>query len=188
MGYVSNDGGLPGLSPCTNTSPSADALRLPLSGDRSARREVLAKPSGNKLRKVGLEINNSQIKRIQMIKHWIIPAVLFLIMGACASTKPPSQQLTQLETSIKQAEQVGAENYAPLELREARKKLEKARELVNEEEYEEAELVAEKAMVDAELAQIKTLSSKSQQAVDQLRESIRVLQEEIRKNINREQN
>lgn len=109
-------------------------------------------------------------------------------MGACASTKPPTQQLTQLETSIKQAEQVGAENYAPLELREARKKLEKAREMVSQEKYEEAELVAEKAMVDAELAQIKTLSSKSQQAVDQLRESIRVLQEEIRKNINREQN
>jgi SMC interacting uncharacterized protein involved in chromosome segregation len=149
---------------------------------------MLAKPPGNKLRKVGLEINNSHIKHTIMMKHWILPAVLFLMMGACASTKPPTQQLTQLETSIKQAEQVGAENYAPLELREARKKLEKAREMVSQEKYEEAELVAEKAMVDAELAQIKTLSSKSQQAVDQLRESIRVLQEEIRKNINREQN
>lgn len=123
-----------------------------------------------------------------MMKHWLLPAIFLLMMGACASTKPPTQQLTQLETSIKQAEQVGAENYAPLELREARKKLEKAREMVSQEKYEEAELVAEKAMVDAELAQIKTLSSKSQQAVDQLRESIRVLQEEIQKNINREQN
>jgi len=123
-----------------------------------------------------------------MMKHWILPVIIILMMGACASTKPPTQQLTQLETSIKQAEQVGAENYAPLELREARKKLEKAREMVSQEKYEEAELVAEKAMVDAELAQIKTLSSKSQQAVDQLRESIRVLQEEIQKNINREQN
>jgi len=122
------------------------------------------------------------------MKHWILPAIILLMMGACASTKPPTQQLTQLETSIKQAEQVGAENYAPLELREARKKLEKAREMVSQEKYEEAELVAEKAMVDAELAEIKTLSSKSQQAVDQLRESIRVLQEEIQKNINREQN
>lgn len=155
---------------------------------RQEEMETPIKPRGNKLSKVGLEINNSQIKHTIMMKHWILPAIILLMMGACASTKPPTQQLTQLETSIKQAEQVGAENYAPLELREARKKLEKAREMVSQEKYEEAELVAEKAMVDAELAEIKTLSSKSQQAVDQLRESIRVLQEEIQKNINREQN
>jgi len=169
------------LKTCVNKLPCTNALR------RCEEGETTIKTPGNKLSKVGLEINNSQIKLTIMMKHWILPVIIILMMGACASTKPPTQQLTQLETSIKQAEQVGAENYAPLELREARKKLEKAREMVSQEKYEEAELVAEKAMVDAELAQIKTLSSKSQQAVDQLRESIRVLQEEIQKNINREQ-
>lgn len=120
------------------------------------------------------------------MKQWILPVLLLLITGACASTKPPTQQLTQLETSIKQAEQIGADDYAPLEIREARKKLEEARALVGQEKYEDAELVAERAMVDAELAQVKTLSSKSQKAVKQLQESIKTLQEEIENNLNRE--
>lgn len=120
------------------------------------------------------------------MKQWKYLLLLVFITGACASTKPPSQQLTQLETSIKQAEQIGANDYAPLEIREARKKLEKARALVGQEKYEDAELVAERAMVDAELAQVKTLSSKSQKAVKQLQESIKTLQEEIENNLNRE--
>lgn len=121
-----------------------------------------------------------------MMRQWIYLLILVFITGACASTKPPTQQLTQLETSIKQAEQIGADDYAPLEIREARKKLEEARALNAQEKYNDAELMAERAMVDAELAQIKTLSSKSQKAVQQLRESIKTLQEEIENNLNRE--
>ncbi len=104
-------------------------------------------------------------------------------MGACASTKPPTEKLTKTEASIQQAEQVGAENYAPLEIREARKKLEEARNLVDEEKFEDAKLLADRAMVDAELAQVKTLSEKAQAAVKELRESIKTLQEEIQNNL-----
>lgn len=121
-----------------------------------------------------------------MPRELILIVLLAFIAGACASTKPPTQKLTQVETSIQQAEQVGADDYAPLEIREARKKLEKARAEVSKEQYEDAELTAEKAMVDAELAQIKTLSAKSQLAVQQLRESIKALQEEIQNNLNKE--
>lgn len=85
---------------------------------------------------------------------------------------------------IQQAEQVGAEDYAPLEIREARKKLEAARASVEDEEFEEAERLIEQARVDAELAHIKTLSGKSEKAVTELRESIRTLEEEINKNRN----
>ncbi len=122
------------------------------------------------------------------MRQWKYLLLLVFITGACASTKPPTQQLTQLETSIKQAEQIGADDYAPLEIREARKKLEEARTLNAKEKYEDAERMAERerAMVDAELAQVKTLSSKSQKAVQQLRESIKTLQEEIENNLNRE--
>jgi predicted S18 family serine protease len=105
--------------------------------------------------------------------------ILILLTGACASTNPPTQQLTETETVIRQADQVGAGNYAPLEIREARQKLEKARLAYNEEEYDEAARLAEQAKVDAELAQIMTLSAKAQLAVRELRESIRLLQEEL---------
>tara|TARA_R110000868_G_scaffold306734_1_gene568020 strand:+ start:51578 stop:51943 length:366 start_codon:yes stop_codon:yes gene_type:complete len=104
---------------------------------------------------------------------------LGIAFSACSSTRPPTQQLTQTEASISQAEQVGAEEYAPLEIREARKKLQEARSLVKKEKYEDAKLLADRAMVDAEYAQIKTLSAKAQKAVYQLQESIKALQKEI---------
>lgn len=113
-----------------------------------------------------------------------IPLVL-LFMGACATTNPPTQKLTETETVIRQADQIGAGDYAPLEIRQARQKLEQARAAYNREDYDEAARLAEQARVDAELAQIKTLSGKSQKAVRELRESIRVLREEIELRENR---
>lgn len=113
------------------------------------------------------------------MKHIITMVIVAIAFSACSSTKPPTQKLTQTEASISQAEQIGAEEYAPLAIREARKKLDKAKELVSEEKFEEAIRVADRAMVDAEYAQMKSLSSKSQKAVHELKESIKTLKEEI---------
>jgi len=107
--------------------------------------------------------------------------ILLLITGACATTNPPTQQLTETETVIRQADQIGAGDYAPLEIRQARQKLEQARAAYNDEDYAKAARLAEQAKVDAELAQIKTLSGKAQLAVNELRESIRLLEEELGK-------
>ncbi|WP_069132079.1 DUF4398 domain-containing protein [Rhodohalobacter halophilus] len=109
-----------------------------------------------------------------------LPILIFLT-GACASTNPPTRQLTETETVIRQADQIGAGDYAPLEIRQARQKLEQAHAAYNNEDYEEAARLAEQAKVDAELAQIKTLSGKAQLAVRELRESIRLLEEELSK-------
>ncbi len=121
-----------------------------------------------------------------MMRQPILLIMIIFIAGACASTNPPTEKLTQVEASIQQAEQVGAEDYAPLEIREARKKLDKARELVKKEKYGKANRTADRAMVDAELAQMKSLSEKAQKAVTELRESIRVLKEEIQNNLEKE--
>lgn len=112
------------------------------------------------------------------LKVLIIISVLSFLT-ACASTNPPTQQLTETQTVINQAEQIGAGDYAPLELREAKRKLDEARRLYNNEDYKEATLIVEEARVDAELAQMKTLSGKAQKAVHELREGIRMLKEEI---------
>lgn len=106
---------------------------------------------------------------------------MFLLLGACASTKPPTERLTKTEVAIKQAEQVGAGEFAPLEIREARKKLARAKELSDKGDHEKAGRLADQAEVDAELAEAKALSEKAQNAVTQLRESIRILQEEIQR-------
>ena len=112
---------------------------------------------------------------------------LFIVLGllaACGSTNPPSQQLTETQMVIQQAEQLGAEDYAPLEIRDAKIKLGLAREAVEAKEYETAIRLAEQARVDAELAQIKAQSGKAQEEVAELRESIRVLKAEIERNRN----
>lgn len=111
------------------------------------------------------------------------------LFAGCGSTNPPIEQLAETETMISQAQQIGANDYAPLDIREARQKLEQAREAMNEGEYERASMLAEQAKADAELAQIKTLSGKAQLAVNELNESIRILKEEVldRRNNNEEQ-
>ena len=106
------------------------------------------------------------------------------LVAACGTTNPPSQQLTETQMVIQQAEQLGAEDYAPLEIRNAKIKLGLAREAVEAKEYEKAIRLAEQARVDAELAQAKAQSGKAEKEVAELRESIRVLKAEIERNIN----
>lgn len=108
----------------------------------------------------------------------------FGLLTACASTNPPNQQLTETQMVIQQAEHLGAEEYAPLEIRDANIKLGLAREAVEDENYEKAIKLAEHARLDAELAQIKAQSGKAKKEVAELRESIRILKAEIERNQN----
>lgn len=115
----------------------------------------------------------------------LILMMSILFSGACASSKlPPSQELAQAQAAIQQAEQVGARDYAPLEFRQAGKNLHQAQALTEDKKFEEARRLAERAMVDAELAEAKALSGKAQKAVRELKEGIKALQEEIRNNQN----
>lgn len=115
----------------------------------------------------------------------ILITIVAAFLSACGSTNPPTQKLTETHMVINQAEQIGAGDYAPLEIREARRKLDEARGAYDNKDYKEAAMLAEQARVDAELAQIKTLSGKSQKAVHELREGIRMLKEEIQQRENR---
>lgn len=116
-----------------------------------------------------------------VVKRSVV-AMTAVFFVSCSTTKPPTQELAQTEAAISQADQVGAQDYAPLVIREARKKLQEAKKLVSEEKYKKAVRVAERAEIDAQLAEAKALSEKSQNAVQQLRESIRLLKEEIERN------
>ncbi len=118
------------------------------------------------------------------IRNFAIPLIWVVagLTAACGSTNFPVEKLAEADIAIQQAEQVGAKDYAPLEIREARRKLDTARSAVEEEDYEKAQIYVEQALVDAELAHIKTLSGKARMAVTELRESIRILEEEINRN------
>lgn len=106
-------------------------------------------------------------------------ALLALLASGCTSSRIPPPDLTASRSAVASADQAGASEAAPLELRNARLKLDQAQSAVNREDYERARIFAEQARVDAEYAEARARSVQAQAAVDELRESIRVLREEI---------
>jgi predicted nucleic acid-binding Zn-ribbon protein len=107
---------------------------------------------------------------------------LALALAACGATgERPERDLARAEAGIRQAEQGGAGQYGALELQAARDKLSRARAAVDEGEMDVAQRLAEQAALDAELAAAKTRSRKADLAVQEVENSIAVLQEEMRR-------
>jgi hypothetical protein len=79
---------------------------------------------------------------------------LCLPFAACGGSSPPTHQLTESNSAIRAAEEVGAANTpkAALHLKMARDHLRNAEALISEEEYDDAALVLKRAEADADLA------------------------------------
>ncbi|MFN2257712.1 MAG: DUF4398 domain-containing protein [Desulfuromonadaceae bacterium] len=106
--------------------------------------------------------------------------LLVVVMSGCATKVPvPEKQITLASQSIAQAESSGAVEFAPVELKSARQKLSQAELAMGKNENLKAKQLADEAMVDANLAEAKARSAKSQKVVEELKESIRVLREEM---------
>ena len=112
----------------------------------------------------------------------VLLAVFALLITGCAGSKLPPPDLSSPRSAIAQADQAGAAEAAPLVLRNARQKLQQAETASNNGDYETAQRLAEQAAIDAKLAEAKARSATAQAAVDELRESIRVLRDEINRN------
>ncbi|UCH53158.1 MAG: DUF4398 domain-containing protein [Pseudomonadota bacterium] len=109
----------------------------------------------------------------------VAPAVLISLgLSACAGA-PPTAELTRSESAVSQAIEVGARNYAQLDLHAAEQKLEQARAAAKTGDNDKARRLAEQAQVDAELAEAKSLSTKAQRSVAELKESIQLLRKEL---------
>jgi VIT1/CCC1 family predicted Fe2+/Mn2+ transporter len=104
---------------------------------------------------------------------------MFVLAGCAYKVPPPNQQITLATQSITQAESSGAFDFAPVELKSAREKLSQAKKAMDKEENLKAKQLAEEAMIDANLAEAKARSAKSQKVVEELKESIRILREEM---------
>jgi len=103
----------------------------------------------------------------------------WVALSGCASTPAPLDQMGRSEAALSDAEESGAREYSPLELREAQKKYEKAKAAMAQEDNQVAKQLAEEAEIDAVLADVTARSTKAQQAAKEIRESIRLLRDEI---------
>jgi hypothetical protein len=102
-----------------------------------------------------------------------------LVLAGCAASQPPTALLTRTEEAIARAEESGAKEDAPLELRSAQKKREDAPIALKEKDMDKAQRLVEEALIDAEVAEVAARSSKAQKAVAQIRASIEAMRQEM---------
>ncbi len=111
---------------------------------------------------------------------WALLASGLGLMAACASVPPESTaQMAVTTAALNHAVSAGSLEFAPMETKSARDKLERARLAMEARDYAPAVTLAKEAQVDALLAESMTHAAKSQRAADELREGRRVLREEI---------
>lgn len=104
-------------------------------------------------------------------------------LSGCASGPLPYKEIATAQFAVNEAEGAGASRYAPVNLRNARKKLEAAERAMEKGNYEKASRLAEQAIVDAQLAEAKARTAIQRRNVKALRQSIEALRNELAKHI-----
>lgn len=117
-------------------------------------------------------------------KKTIILSLGLLALTGCAPTmQPPTSQLALAESAVDKATASGAYEYAPLELKTAQDKVDQAKTSIQTKDYVKAERLLQQAEIDAQLAEAKSSTTKSQKAVDSLQQGIDLLREEIQRKL-----
>jgi hypothetical protein len=83
------------------------------------------------------------------------------------------------KSAIANAASAGGGEAAPVEMRSAQDKLDRANRAMDRKEYVEARQLAEAAQVDARLAEKKAESTKAGKSAAVIQEDLRVLREEL---------
>lgn len=105
------------------------------------------------------------------------------LISACATIEPPTEQMAVAKVAVSNANNAGGNEFAPAEMRTAQDKLERATQAMTTKDYKNAQVLAEQAEADAQLALAKARSAKAQKAALTIQEDSRVLRQELdRKN------
>jgi hypothetical protein len=100
-----------------------------------------------------------------------------LLLASCAS-EVPKEVVSQADLAVNKATQSRAPQLAPLDLRKSRDHLDEAKLAIQDRQYEQARRLAEKAVVEAQLAEAKSEAANEQATLADLRESLNALREE----------
>jgi len=118
-----------------------------------------------------------------MVKRFAVPSVLALalILAACSSAPKPTSELILTEAALQNAEAAGAREYAPIELRLAEEQKAQADAHMKAGAYDKARRSANESLANAELAKAKTDAQKSRMAVDESREGLKLMEDELQR-------
>lgn len=105
-------------------------------------------------------------------------AGLVLLLAACASAPPPSEELAVGRAAVDRASSAAAAE-APVELAAARDKIARANTAYAGKDYVLARQLAEQAEADANLAEAQARSMRTTKSLGEVREGIRLLREEM---------
>ena len=106
-----------------------------------------------------------------LIKQVFILSSAVLWLAGCATDPAPIEQLRITEQAIEQAQTMGADDF----LQPAQIALQKAQEALAAEDYRAARLYAERAELDARLAEVQALSSMKRNKVAEITTQIQRL-------------
>ena len=106
-----------------------------------------------------------------------------LLLAGCATQRPPTVKLTSADVAIQHAMEDDAAQHAPLELRVAREKLDRARKLADDGKETEASRLADEAQVDAQVADAKARAEKARQQTDEARKTMETLRRETERSV-----
>jgi hypothetical protein len=128
-------------------------------------------------------LDDKTMKKISKHQQWYrtMSGVGFaaLVIAGCASVPPPTEQIAVSKQAVSNATSAGGNEFASADMRAAQDKLDRAIQAMTAEDYKNAQLLAEQAQVDAQLAAAKARSAKAQKAAATVQEDSRVLRKEI---------
>jgi len=101
----------------------------------------------------------------------ILILIVCAVLGSCTTARPGPEVFVTAEEAIQAAEAAGGDEFAPVEMRFAREKLESARKGMEKEKYEVAVYLVEESEINSELAIEKSRTAKSRRRVNELRKS-----------------
>ncbi|QOC21666.1 DUF4398 domain-containing protein [Wenzhouxiangella sp. AB-CW3] len=107
-----------------------------------------------------------------------LPALL--LMAACATTPVDPGLLDNARVAIEQAEQAGAGEYSPLELRFAHERLARAETFVDNDDDTMARRMAEQAEVEAQLALARTRAALARAELARKQRELEQIETDIR--------
>jgi hypothetical protein len=105
-----------------------------------------------------------------------------LSVAGCASTPIPNEQLAVAKASVQRAEQNGAPEFAPVEMSTARQELASAEKASADGQAQPARQWAEKANVDAQLAEATAQQRRAHKAATEFDASMATLRQETQRN------
>ena len=100
-------------------------------------------------------------------------------LAGCASKPLPVAEMAVSNAAVTQAANAGAAEFAPAELNAARDKLARANVAIAAKDPSTARWLADEALVDARLAEVKAEASRARKSAEAMQTSTRVLREEM---------